>query len=380
MSDEILGFKIDIPQAELDDLKQRLHNARLPDKETVNDWSQGIPHDIVKTLQDHWLNDYDWSVCQKRLNSYSQFTTNINGLDIHFLHIVSPEKGARPLLMTHGWPGSIIEFLDVIGPLSNPVAYGGSPNDAYHLVIPSLPGYGFSEKPNNTEWNIEKIAESWDTLMLRLGYSRYFAQGGDWGSMITSLIGAQNKGHCAGIHLNLVVVGPPSAEIMSNPIKEEQASLAQFHKYMTQGIGYAAIQGTRPQTLGYALADSPVGQMAWIIEKFGEWSDGKSFIEQYGIDRLLDNVTLYWLSNSATSSARLYWQSFANPTLDNVNLPTACSIFPNEIVKPSKRWAEQRYKNIKYWNNLSSGGHFAAFELPNVFVNEVTAGLRNMTL
>jgi len=256
--------------------------------------------------------------------------------------------------MTHGWPGSIIEFLDVIGPLSNPVAYGGSPNDAYHLVIPSLPGYGFSEKPNNTEWNIEKIAESWDTLMLRLGYSRYFAQGGDWGSMITSLIGAQNKGHCAGIHLNLVVVGPPSAEIMSNPTKEEQASLAQFHKYMTQGTGYAAIQGTRPQTLGYALADSPVGQMAWIIEKFGEWSDG--------------------------SSARLYWQSFANPTLDDVNLPTACSIFPNEIVKPSKRWAEQRYKNIKYWNNLGRGGHFAAFELPSVFVDEVTAGLRKMTL
>jgi len=376
VSDKVIEFRIETGQDELDDLKRRLKHARLPERETVDNWTQGIPNELVCELLDYWRHEYDWRVCQAKLNSFPQFTTEIDGLDIHFLHVRSPEPNARPLLMTHGWPGSIIEFLEVIEPLTNPGACGGKVEDAFHLVIPSLPGYGFSAKPINVGWNIERIAEAWDVLMTRLGYSRYFAQGGDWGSMITSIIGAQNKGHCAGIHLNLVVVGAPSKEILENPSKQEQESLAHFNKYIKHGMGYATIQGTRPQTLGYGLADSPLGQMAWIMEKFGEWSGGRQFVDLFGIDRLLDNVTLYWLTNTATSSARLYWQSFVEPVMDHVHVPTGCSIFPNEIVQPSRRWAQQRYKNINYWNQLDSGGHFAAFEQPAVFVEEVRASFR----
>ena len=376
MSDKVIEFRIETGQDELDDLERRLKYARLPERETVDNWTQGIPSELVSELLDYWRHEYDWRVCQANLNSYPQFTTEIDGLGIHFLHVRSPEPNARPLLMTHGWPGSIIEFLEVIEPLTNPRACGGKAEDAFHLVIPSLPGYGFSAKPKTVGWNIERIAEAWDVLMTRLGYSRYFAQGGDWGSMVTSIIGAQNKGHCAGIHLNLVVVGAPSKEILENPSKQEQESLAHFNKYIKHGMGYATIQGTRPQTLGYGLADSPLGQMAWIMEKFGEWSGGRQFVDLFGIDRLLDNVTLYWLTNTATSSARLYWQSFIEPVMDPVHVPTGCSIFPNEIVQPSRRWAQQRYKNINYWNQLDSGGHFAAFEQPAVFVEEVRASFR----
>lgn len=376
----ITEFQINIPQQQLDDLKDRLANARLPEQETVADWSQGIPLKLVKELAGYWQHEYDWRACEARLNKCPQFTTRIDDLDIHFLHVRSPQENARPLIMTHGWPGSVIEFLDVIEPLVNPVAYGGKAEDAFHLVIPSLPGFGFSSKPGSTDWTVEKIAEVWDTLMLRLGYSRYFAQGGDWGAMVTSLIGSQNKGHCAAIHVNLVVVGAPNEQVLANPTKEEQASLAHFAEYLQHGMGYAAIQGTRPQTLGYALADSPLGQMAWIIEKFSEWAGGRDFIDHFGIDRLLDNVMLYWLTNSAASSARLYWQSFAKPAVDEVHLPTGCSLYPNEIVQPSRRWAEQRYKNIHYWNRLEDGGHFAAFELPSVFVDEVRASFRVVNL
>jgi len=378
MQHKISEFKVVTPQSELDDLMQRLSVARLPERETVDDWTQGIPLDVVCQLLKHWQHSYDWRACEARLNSYPQFTTEIDDLNIHFLHVRSPEPKARPLLMTHGWPGSVLEFLDVIEPLTNPCAHGGKAEDAFDLVIPSLPGYGFSSKPSAAGWNIERIAEAWDVLMLRLGYTRYFAQGGDWGSMITSLIGVQNNGHCAGIHLNLVVVGAPNNEVLSNPTTQEKASLAHFAKYLKQGMAYAVIQGTRPQTLGYALADSPVGQMAWIVEKFAEWSGGRSVIETFGMDRLLDNVTLYWLTGTAASSARLYWQSFSEPAVDEVHIPTGCSLFPNEIVQPSRRWAEQRYKNIHYWNRLKNGGHFAAFEQPGVFVDEVRASFREL--
>ncbi len=372
-------FSVTVTDHEIIDLKERLAKARLPEKETVDDWSQGIPLQLISELTEYWRDEYDWRRCESKVNAHPQFLLNIDGLDIHFLHVRSPEPKAKPLLMTHGWPGSVIEFLDVIGPLTNPVAHGGSAEDAFHLVIPSLPGYGYSEKPDVAGWHVERIASAWDTLMVELGYSRYLAQGGDWGGMVTALIGEQNLGHCAGIHLNLVVVGPPETGIMESLSEEERRSLALFARYQKSGVGYAAIQGTRPQTLGYGLADSPVGQMAWIVEKFGEWSSA-DFVSIYGRDKLLDNVSWYWFTNTAASSARLYWHSFVKPSIAPVHVPTACSIFPHELIQPSRRWAEQRFKNIHYWNQRERGGHFAAMEQPEIFVEEVRSGLRSFSL
>ncbi len=381
MTNEIRDFKVDIPKKELNDLDIRLRHIRWPDPEPVDDWSQGIPLDYVRKVSNYWRNEYDWSRCQDALNKYPHHLTEIDGVDIHFMHIRSPEAEARPVIMTHGWPGSIVEFMEVIGPLTDPVAHGGEAKDAYHLVIPSLPGYGFSGKPRETGWGIEKIAKVWDELMGRLGYDRYFAQGGDWGGMTTSVIGAQNLGRCAGIHVNFVIVGPPSAEIMKNPTKQEQSALAHFADYQSQGAGYGEIQRTKPQTLGYGLADSPVGQMAWILEKFQGWSDSSTTPDDsFDRDRLLDNVMLYWLNNAGASSARLYRESFGNPNVDPITMPSACSVFPNEIVAPSRRWAEQRFKNIRYWNEPERGGHFAAMEVPNIFVDEVRSGFREMEL
>ena len=381
MSDEIRDFSVDIPKTALDDLEIRLRHVRWPDPEPVDDWSQGIPLDYVKTVVEHWRTSYDWRRCQDELNQYDHQLTEIDGVDIHFMHIRSPEADARPVIMTHGWPGSIIEFMDVIGPLTDPVAFGGEAKDAYHLVIPTLPGFGFSGKPVATGWGMEKIARAWDLLMARLGYDRYFAQGGDWGGMVTSVIGAQNLGHCAGIHVNFVVTGPPSEEMMANPTPQEQAALARYMDYQSQGSGYAEIQRTRPQTLGYGLADSPVGQMAWIMEKFQGWSDdAKAPDDNFDCDRLLDNVMIYWLNNAGASSARLYRESFGSINIDPVDIPSGCSIFPNEIVTPSRRWAEQRFKDLRYWGEAEKGGHFAAMEVPELFVQEVRSCFGAMEL
>ncbi len=381
MSDDIRDFQIDIPQSALDDLQARLASVRWPDPEPVDDWSQGIPLAYTQQVTDYWRENYDWRRCEAALNQYSHHMTEIDGVDIHFMHIRSPEADARPLIMTHGWPGSIVEFMDVIGPLTDPVAHGGDAGDAYHLVIPSLPGYGFSGKPTETGWGAEKIARTWDVLMTRLGYNRYFAQGGDWGALVTSAIGVQNLGSCAGIHINLVVVGTPPEEVMKNPTPEEQASLARFAEYQTQGGGYAEIQRTKPQTLGYGLADSPVGQMAWVLEKFQGWSDGAMTPDDsFDRDRLLDNIMLYWLNNAGASSARLYRESFGNPNVEPVDLATGCSIFPNEIMAPSRRWAEQRFKNLQYWGEADKGGHFAAMEVPELFINEVRGCFGQMEL
>lgn len=381
MSDEIRDFSIDISKPELDDLDIRLRHTRWPDPEPVDDWSQGIPLDYVKSLADYWRSDYDWGRCQAALSQYPHHVTTIDGVAIHFMHVRSPEPGARPMIMTHGWPGSIVEFMDVIGPLTDPVAHGGNAEDAYHLVIPSLPGYGFSGKPEVTGWGAEKIAASWDELMQRLGYDRYFAQGGDWGALVTSAMGVQNLGHCAAIHINLVVVGAPPAEMMKDLTAEEQASLARFAAYQTQGAGYAEIQRTKPQTLGYGLADSPVGQMAWIVEKFQGWSDGAHTPDDsFDRDRLLDNVMLYWLNNAGASSARLYRESFGDPNMDPILMPSGCSIFPNEIMTPSRRWAETRFKDLRYWGEPERGGHFAAMEVPELFVTEVRSCFQEMQL
>jgi pimeloyl-ACP methyl ester carboxylesterase len=373
-------FCVEIDPSAIDDLKQRLTNSRLPEKQTVSDWSQGIPLDIVKEFSDYWRDDYDWFVCQERLNGYPQYLMELDGVDVHFLHIRSTEANARPLLMTHGWPGSALEFIELIGPLTDPAKYGGDAQDAYHLVLPSIPGYGFSAKPTSADWTTEKIANVWDRLMVNLGYQRYFAQGGDWGGVITASIGAQDLGHCAGIHVNLVVVGAPDKAIMNTPTEQEAKALAQYQKYLQDGSAYAAIQGTRPQTIGYALADSPVGQMAWILEKFHQWSGPDALQNSFSKDHLLDNISLYWLSNSAASSARLYWHSFAKSDLSEVTVPMGASLFENEIIQPSRRWAEQRFKNIQFWQENEVGGHFAAMEVPELFVKQLRECLRSMPL
>ena len=363
-------FIIDIPTSQLADLQARLALTRLPEKETVADWEQGIPLAYVRELVTYWQHQYDWRRCEAQLDALPNFLIELDGLDIHFIHVRSANPRARPLLLTHGWPGSVLEFLHVIPGLA----------EDFHLVIPSLPGYGFSAKPSATGWTLERIAAAWNELMQTLGYTRYFAQGGDWGAAVTTAIGVQNLGNCAGIHLNMVVARPDPA-LLQDLTDFEKAALARLKWYQDSDSGYAKQQSTRPQTLGYALADSPVGQLAWIVEKFHGWSDCEGHPEPtFSRDALLDNVTLYWLTNSAASSARLYWQSLRNFGAGEVHLPTGCSLFPFELLRASRRWAEQRYRNIVYWSEPARGGHFAAMERPALFVQELRACFAAMTL
>ncbi len=374
MSEAITPFRIDIPEAALEDLRQRLALTRFPEAETVDDWSQGIPLAYVRELADYWATRYDWRPVEARLNGLPNFRTELDGLGIHFIHVHSPEAGARPLLMTHGWPGSVLEFTEVIGPLSDPVAHGGAAEDAFHLVLPSLPGYGFSDKPAATGWGVDKIAAQWDVLMRRLGYGQYFAQGGDWGSAVTSAIGSQNLGACQGIHVNMAFV-PPDPATMESLTAEEQSALAGMKFYQDWDSGYSKQQATRPQTLGYGLVDSPVGQMAWIVEKFYQWTDCDGHPENViSRDRLLDNVMMYWLNAAGASSARLYWESFSSARMDPVAVPSAISMFPKEIFRTSERWARQRYPDLRCFGRREKGGHFAAAEQPDAFVAEVRAG------
>jgi epoxide hydrolase len=364
----ITPFLLKIPDQELKALKAKLSLTRLPDAETVSDWEQGIPLSYVRELVDYWHSDYDWRRCEAALNHWPQYHADIDGLAIHFLHIKSPRADARPLIMTHGWPGSVLEFMNCIEALTNP---SDESQPAFHLVVPSLPGYGFSGRPSDKGWSVEKTAGAWDQLMRALGYDRYFAQGGDWGAMVTVAIAVQNNGACAAIHINMAVA-PPPPEVLSSPTPYEAQSLMRLGWYREKDNGYARIQGTRPQTIGYGLTDSPVGQMAWIVEKFQGWSDCNGHPENsFTKDQLLDHVMLYWLTATAASSARLYWESFNNPDMSPVNIPTGCSLFPMELFRPSRRWAETRFKNIVYWNELDKGGHFAALEQPELFVAEL---------
>ena len=372
---DIREFQINIPQQELDDLQRRLDQTRFPEAETPDDWSQGLPLEYAMQLCDYWRNTYDWRSRESYFNSFDQYLTEIDGLDIHFIHVKSTNSDARPLLITHGWPGSVVEFHKVIKPLIDPQAHGGNAEDAFHVVCPSLPGYGFSGKPETTGWGVEKIAKVWNTLMTQLGYDSYFAQGGDWGSAVTTAIGIQAAGNCAGLHVNMPIARATKAAL-ENPDESDKRALAGAGYYQQWGAGYSKQQSTRPQTLGYALVDSPMGQAAWIIEKFFEWTDCDGHPENVLTrDELLDNVMYYWLPGSGASSARLYWESF-NRTFSGegdhtVQLPAGCSIFPKEIVPTPRSWAEQRYKNIVYWNELNKGGHFAAFEQPERFVTEL---------
>ena len=373
---QITPFEINISDDQINDLKQRLANTRWPEKETVDDWTQGIPLAYLQEVCAYWGKEYDWRDREVKLNRFPQFKTNIEGLDIHFIHVKSPEPGARPLIMTHGWPGSIVEFQKVIAPLTDPVAHGGKAEDAFHVVCPSLPGYGFSEKPTSTGWGVEKIADAWAQLMARLGYDKYVAQGGDWGAMVTTCIGAQDPGHCQGIHLNMAIA-PPTEESMSDLDELEQAALAGMQHYSENDSGYSKQQSTRPQSLGYGLVDSPVGQAGWILEKMWSWTDCNGHPENaLTRDEMLDNVMLYWWPANGASSARLYWESFNSPPMQELEVPVGVSVFPHEIFKASKRWCEARYKKLAYHNILTKGGHFAAFEQPETFVEEVRAAMR----
>ena len=379
MSSNIKEFKIEITDGQLEELDQKLRLGRWPEQETVNDWSQGVPLGYMQDVVAYWLNSYDWGSRESFHNEMPQFVGAYQGLEIHFIHYRSPHQDARPILMTHGWPGSIVEFRKVIEPLANPTAFGGSSEDAFHVVCPALPGYGFSSKPVETGFGVEKIGAIWNELMLSLGYERYFAQGGDWGSAVTTAIGRQNLGNCQRIHVNMPSA-PPTKEALNNPTERDKLALAGGSYYQQWGAGYSKQQATRPQTLGYGLVDSPIGQAAWILEKFYEWTDCDGHPENVLTkDELIDNVMFYWLTGSGASSGRLYWESFGKAfsgDLKSVDLPTGCSIFPKEIVPTPRSWADQVYTNIVYWNELDKGGHFAAFEQPELFVEELRACFR----
>ncbi len=371
---------ITVTDAQINDLKTRLANTRWPEAETPDDWSQGIPLSYTQEVVDYWLNGYDMQRLATRLNAYDNFITTIDGLDIHYMHIRSSNPNARPLLLTHGWPGSVVEFLKTISPLTEPQNHGGSAEDAFHLVIPSLPGFGWSGKPTSPGWGTGKTAEAWAKLMAELGYERYYAQGGDWGAIVTSNIGAADKSHCAGIHINMVVVPPdPTAEDLT---ELEKSGIEGFQYYQDWDSGYSKQQSTRPQTLGYGLVDSPAGQAAWIIEKFWAWMDCDGNPENIlSKDELLDNVMVYWLNAAGASSARIYWESFGSAFAGQIiDTPMGGTIFPKEIFRTSRRFAEKMYTNIVYWEEKDAGGHFAAFEQPDVYVGEVRNCFRQIAL
>ena len=378
MSEEIRPFQIHSSDAELEDLKRRLQATRWPDAETVSDWSQGVPLAYVQKICAYWEHSYDWRKTEKRLNALPQFRTEIDALGIHFVHVRSKHDGATPLILTHGWPGSIVEFLKAIPLLTDPTAHGGEVADAFHVVCPSLPGFGFSDKPKKNGWTVERIASAWSVLMRRLGYDWYFAQGGDWGAAVTTAIGVQDTEHCHGIHLNMATVRP-DPETMNNLTDEEKDCLAGIKHYQDWDSGYSKQQSTRPQTVGYGLNDSPAGLAAWILEKFWAWTDSGGDPESVLTrDEMLDDVMMYWLPRTAASSARIYWESFGKTNMDPVRIPVGMTIFPKEIFRVSRRWAEKRYLNLVYWNRVDRGGHFAAFEQPKVFVEELRACFRKM--
>jgi pimeloyl-ACP methyl ester carboxylesterase len=363
-------FRIEIPDEQLADLHERLDRTRWPEPETVDDWSQGIPLAYVQQLCEHWRTRYDWRATETRLNEIPQFRTELDGLNMHFLHARSPHERALPLLLTHGWPGSVVEFTKVIEPLTHP----DDPADAFHVVAPSLPGYGFSDKPSDPGWTTRRIGSAWAELMARLGYERYGAHGGDWGSPITMYLAATDPDHVAGIHLTMPVVPPVLVGALGELTESEQAGLARFAAYQQTGSGYSKQQSTRPQTLGYGLVDSPSGQCAWIVEKFWAWTDCDGHPENVlSKDELLDNVMLYWLPATGASSARLYWESFRDTDLPRVSVPTCCTLFPKEIIRVPRRAAELHFDDLRRWRELDKGGHFAALEQPGALVDELRA-------
>ena len=367
--DTIEEFRIDIPQADLDDLRDRLAGTRWPDQLPGVGWDYGIALDDVRELAEYWRTGYDWRVHERQLNSFPQFTTEIDGQRVHFLHVRSGVPGALPLIMTHGWPGSIVEFMEVIGPLTDPGAHGGDPGDAFDLVVPSIPGFGFSGPTHERGWNVGRVARTWDELMRRLGYQRYGAQGGDWGSGISRELGVLFPEQLIGVHLN--TLSPYFSGDLGELDLQDRERVERLRRFRQTGSGYGAIQATRPQTVGYGLTDSPAGQLAWIAEKFGEWTDGG--LTAVDRDQMLTNITVYWLTGTAGSSARLYYEAAragrgGPPAVSTV--PTGVAVFPAEIAPPVRRLAEQS-NHIVHWSEFDRGGHFAAMEEPGVLIEDV---------
>jgi pimeloyl-ACP methyl ester carboxylesterase len=373
-------FQIRVDDGELDDLRERLRRTRWPEPATAPGWTQGVPLDYARELCTYWADGYDWRTTEARLNRLPQFRTEIDGLAVHFVHVRSPHPDATPLILTHGWPGSFLEFEKVVRPLTDP----SEPADAFHVVIPSLPGYGFSDKPTAAGWGVERIARAWAELMGRLGYDRFGAQGHDWGTSVSTEIGKQSGDRVIGIHLVPPLVAPDPATF-GDLTPAERAALTDLEPAGDSGDGYSLEHSTRPQTIGYALVDSPAALCAWIMEKFQAWTDCDGDLESVLTrDELLDNLMLYWLPGTGASSARLYWESFTevrarfhDANTDIVTVPAGCSVFPKENPRPSRRWASKRFTDIRYWGEPARGGHFAAFEQPDIFVNEVRACFRS---
>jgi epoxide hydrolase len=381
MTTQIKPFTLEITDDQLRDLRERLRRTRWPEAEPVDDWSQGIPSSYLRELCRFWEADDDQRRVERRLNGVPQFRTEIDGLAIHFLQFRSPEEHALPLLMTHGWPGSVLEFLNVAQALSNPAGNGGDRTDAFHVVCPSLPGYGFSDKPATSGVGLDWIARAWVELMTRLGYDRYGAQGGDWGAHVSTRVARIDPERVVGIHLNLATASPKALIGLGDLTDLEREYLAALDLYRQREAGYATQQSTRPQTLGYGLVDSPAALCAWIVEKFFSWTDCDGHPENaVRRDELLDNVMMYWLPAAGASSARLYWESFADAAADfePIAVPTGYSVFPREVFRLSRRWAETRFTELRYFNELDRGGHFAALEQPGLFVDEVRRAFRPM--
>ncbi|GGV68128.1 hydrolase [Streptomyces longisporoflavus] len=371
-------FRVAVDARELDRLVRRLADTRWPDRETAPD--QGPRLEQIRALCDHWANDYDWRRCEKEINDLGSFRTGLDGVGVHFLHVRSPEPSALGLLLCHGWPGSILEFRHLIGPLTDPVAHGGRAEDAFHVVIPSMPGFGFSDKPTEAGWGIPRIADAWVTLMERLGYSEWVAQGGDWGSAVVEAISRKAPEGFLGMHVNLPMVFPTAREI-SEATPDEQRMLAAAQNYQARLDGYFKEQSTRPQTIGYSLADSPAGLAAWIYTLFQDVTDSDADPESViDCDEILDDIMMYWLPNAGASSARLYWEARQEaPTPSEPNqVPAGFSVFPREAIQASRRWIERRYANVLHYRQLDRGGHFAALEQPAVLTDEIRTTFRSL--
>ena len=375
---EIDKFVIAIPQPELDDLGDRLRRVRWPSERRIASWERGAPVDYIKRLVTYWLESYDWRIWEAKLNEFPQFTTRIDGQAIHFLHVRSSEPSAVPLIITHGWPGSIVEFMKIIGPLTDPRAYGSDPDAAFHVVAPSVPGFGFSTPLEETGWNHERIARAWAELMRRLGYDRYGTQGGDTGSIVSPLVARIAPERVIGVHINGGLEFAAADAAGAEPLTaSEQRRISAGEHLRQEGTGYAAIQSTRPQTLAYALSDSPVGQLAWIIDKFNDWTDPSQTLPEDAVDldQLLTNITLYWLTNSAGSSAQLYFEvrSEGRAGFQKSDVPTAFAIFPTD---PAVRRIAEQEHNIVRWSEFTRGGHFAAMEVPDLLVADIRSFFR----
>jgi pimeloyl-ACP methyl ester carboxylesterase len=390
---ETQPFRLEIPEEQMADLRRRIAATRWPSKELVPDRSQGVQLAMLRELARYWETDYDWRKTEEKLNALPQFTTEIDGLEIHFIHVTSPHKDAMPLIMTHGWPGSVIELLEVVGPLTDPTAHGGDAEDAFELVLPSLPGYGFSGEPTEVGWDLGRTARAWAELMHRLGYARYVAQGGDLGAIVTDVMGRQAPEGLLGIHMNLLVTTLGAATPPPGDSAEERAALEAIKTFTTSGFGYFLEQSTRPQTIGYALVDSPVALAAWMLDHDTDsyYKISRAFLDGEATghltrDRIVDNITLYWLTGTGASAARWYWELgqaqakalAAGQAPPEVSLPVGFTTFPGEIFQAPRSWVEQSYPNLAYFNKVDRGGHFAAWEEPELFCDEVRAAFRSL--